>query len=312
MSIRRPVSGLDPVMEEATEWFVQLHEDPRDEQLRPRFEAWRAVDPGHAEAYERVQRLWGASAHLPALSRTPKRLDRRAVLTGVAGLGGAALAVTATGRLVLGAHPFADYRTRAGEVLQVTLQDGSNVTLSTASALEVDLSAQRRRLRLLAGEAWFETASDRARGIVVEAGGAVIAAADAATFGIRLLSGGGRLSVADQGAHLTVAGQQRRIEVGQAVGFNGRGIGAATPLDANDWSWRDGQLVFINRPLAEVAAGLDRWTGQRTLIRSETLAARRVTLITATRDAADGLEQLRRAAPFRIKRLAGLTVVRDL
>lgn len=299
-------------MEEATEWFVQLHEDPRDEQLRPRFEAWRAANPAHADAYERVQRLWGASAHLPALSRTPKRLDRRAVLTGVAGLGGATLAVTATGRLALGAHPFADYRTRAGEVLKVTLQDGSSVTLSTASALEVDLSAQRRRLRLLSGEAWFETASDRTRGMVVEAGGAVIAAADAATFGIRVLSGGGRLSVAEQVAHLTLAGRHRRIEARQAVGFNGRSIGAVAPLDANDWAWRDGQLVFINRPLAEVAAGLDRWTGRRTLIRSDTLAARRVTLITATRDAPHGLEQLRRAAPFRIERLPGLTVVLDL
>ncbi|WEK40094.1 MAG: FecR domain-containing protein [Candidatus Brevundimonas colombiensis] len=299
-------------MQEATEWFVQLHEDPRDDQLRPHFEAWRAADPRHADAYERVRRLWGAAAHLPALARAPARPDRRAVLTGVAGLGGAAMAVAATGRLVLGPHPFADYRTRAGEVLQVTLQDGSNVTLSTASALEIDISATARRLRLLQGEAWFETASDAGRRLSVEAAGATVSAADAAAFGVRLVGGCGRLSVARQAVALSLAGQSRQFGADKTALFDRTGIGAVSDLDVNDWAWRDGQLVFINRPLAEVLAGLDRWTGLRTLIRGRDLAARPVTLITRTRDAAAGLEQLSRAIPIRIEHLPGLTIVREM
>ncbi len=312
MNDSRRISGLTSVMEEATEWFVRLHESPGDDLWRPQFDAWRAADPAHGAAYERVQRLWGASAHLPALTHWPMRQDRRAMLAGLAGLGGGALILTAGGRLALGPHPFADYRTRAGEVLQVTLRDGSGVTLSTATALAVDFTRTRRRLRLLDGEAWFQTASDPSRPLVVEAAGGLISAADAAAFGVRVQGRGGRLGVAERNVDVSVAGRAGRLNANQAAAFGQDGVEPLSAFDASDFAWRDGQLVFVNRPLGEVAAALDRWTGARTVVRGDDLAARPVTLITRTRQAHRGLEQLQRATPLSIEHLGPLTIVRSI
>ena len=72
---------------------------------------------------------------------------------------------------------------------------------------------------------------------------------------------------------------------------------------------RDGRLVFVNAPLRRVAAALDRWTGGRTLILDDSLAARPVTLITRTTEAARGLERLAQATPMRIRRGGSLLAV---
>lgn len=309
---RRQISGLTSAMEEATEWFVRQHENPGDDQWRPQFEAWREADPSHAAAYERVQRLWGASAHLPALAVAPARPDRRAVLAGVVGIGGGALAAAGAGRLALGPHPFADYRTRVGEVAKVTLEDGSDVALSTATALGVHFTRKERRVHLLEGEAWFQTASDPERPLMVEVAGRLVSAADAATFGIRALGRRGHLSVAVHSVDVGGPGRIERLEAGRTAEFGADGLERAAALDPADFAWRDGRLVFVNRPLGEVARTLDRWTGARTLVRGDDLAARPVTLITRTRDAAKGLEQLQQATPLSIERLGPLTIVRAI
>ena len=163
--------GVDPVMAEATRWFVTLHDDPTDAQARPAFEAWRDADPRHAAAYARLQHLWGASGHLPSLVRPAATVGRRAVLQGAVGAGAAVVFVAGAGRLFLGAHPFADHRTGAGERSTVILADGSRIELSTATALATDFSGGRRRIRLLEGEAWFQVTPDPNRPFVVEAAG---------------------------------------------------------------------------------------------------------------------------------------------
>lgn len=312
MNDRRNISGLTPAMEQATEWFVRLHESPGEPVSRAEFDIWRAADPAHAVAYDRVQRLWGASAHLPALAQAPARPDRRAMMAGLAGLGGGALILTAGGRLALGPHPFADYRTRAGEMLEVTLRDGTAVTLSTASALAVDFSADRRRLGLLDGEAWFRTAVDPSRPLTVEVAGARILTADGAAFGLRAQGRRGRLGVAERSVSVSVAGRSGRLDAGQTATFGREGLQAVSAFDGSDFAWREGQLVFVNQPLGEVVAALDRWTGARTVVRGDELAARPVTLITRTQDAGRGLEQLQRATPLSIERLGPLTVVRAI
>ncbi len=49
----------------------------------------------------------------------------------------------------------ADYLTATGELQQVTLPDGSHMTLNTASAVALDFKEGRRRIKLLAGRSLF-------------------------------------------------------------------------------------------------------------------------------------------------------------
>lgn len=302
--------GIDPIMAEATRWFVTLHEVPSDRALQPAFEAWRAADPRHAAAYDRLQRLWGASGHLPALARPASSLDRRALLRNVAGAGAAVAVVAGGGRLILGAHPFADHRTRTGEHSTVILTDGSRIELSTATALTVDLSAQRRRIRLLEGEAWFQVTPDASRPFVVEAAGGSTTALGTA-FAVALHGGAAEVSVTENAVRVVRGGEARVFE-GQSLRYGPRGVGAVQAADPLVLAWREGRLAFVNRPLGEVAAALDRWTGGRTVVLDEALAARRVTLTLGIEDAGDGLRRLADATPMRITRLtSALTVLRS-
>jgi transmembrane sensor len=69
-----------------------------------------------------------------------------------------------------------DFTTSVGEQRSIELQDGSVVALNTGSRIEVRLTAQKREIRLLKGEALFKVARDPNRPFLVRADDAVIQA----------------------------------------------------------------------------------------------------------------------------------------
>jgi len=66
------------------------------------------------------------------------------------------------------------YQTGIAGLRQVHLQDGSSITLGGKTQLYVTFSAQRRAVKLIAGQAWFHIAHDQHRPFVVIAGDATI------------------------------------------------------------------------------------------------------------------------------------------
>lgn len=305
------IEGIDPVVAEATRWFVTLHEDPRGAPGNPEFLAWRDADPRHGAVYDRLQRLWGASGHLGSMAAPEKTVDRRSLLRGSAGVGLAVAALAGGGRLILGPHPFADHSTGVGERRTVMLPDRSRVELSAVTALSVDFSPGRRLVRLLDGEAWFQVERDLARPFVVDAAGGRTTALGTA-FAVAKRGDGVRVSVTEHAVRVEVGPISRSIDEGQSLYYGPGGNGAVERADSSALAWRSGRLAFINRPLGEVAAELDRWSGGHTLIADERLARRPVTLMTATDNAGEGLMKLAAAVPMRITRLTSLlTIVRS-
>lgn len=303
--------GIDPVMAEATRWFVALHEEPSDTDMRPEFEAWRASDARHSAAYERLQKLWGASAHLPALVSQPPIADRRVFMRNAVGAGLAIAIMGGSGRLVLGAHPFADHRTRTGERSTVILADGSRIELSTATALRVDFTDSLRRIRLLEGEAWFQVAKDMARPFVVQAAGGRTTALGTA-FAVAAGKNNATVSVTEHLVSVASGGAVKRVSQGQGVRYDRNGIGTPVTSDHVSLAWRDGRLAFVNRPLGDVVAELDRWTGGNTMVLDKGLAASPVTLTIGIEDANDALSRLASILPVRITRLtSALTVLQS-
>ena len=57
--------------EAAVAWFVRLRGEPVTDGDRAAFEAWRAIDPAHADAYRVMERLW------TALGQIDRRLGGR-------------------------------------------------------------------------------------------------------------------------------------------------------------------------------------------------------------------------------------------
>lgn len=305
-----PLDQLDPVVAAATRWFVALHAEPEVESMLAEFARWRDADLAHAAAYTRLQRLWGASGHLPSLQVRKRSIDRRALIrSATATIGGAAL--FATGRILLGPHPLADYATATGERRTVALSDGSRIELSTRTALAVDFDERRRHIRLLDGEAWFQVARDRqGRPFTVEAGGGTTTARGTA-FAVARIGRGAGVTVTEHAVDVAASGLMRRVETGQTCCYTDATIAQAQTADPTSLAWRDGQLVFISRPLGDVVAALDRWKPGETMILDRNLARHPVTLMIATSDVGDALRRLGASLPMRISEITPLlTLVR--
>lgn len=305
-----PLDRLDPAAREATRWFVALHEDPADTSQRAAFEVWRNADPEHGAAYDRLQRLWGASGHLPSLARPDATRDRRAVLRGAGGLAIAGLVLAGTGRIVLGPHPFADYSTGIGERRTVALGDGSSVELSTGSAISVAFTGHERRIRLHDGEAWFKVARNPALPFVVESAGGTTTALGTA-FAVARGDDGALVTVTEHSVRVSASGRSTDVQEGQSCRYGADGPSDPAVSDAAALAWRQGRLVFISRPLAEVVAELDRWRSGRTWIMDDKLAAQRVTLMIDASKADEALIQLGGSLPMRITQFTPLlTIIR--
>lgn len=305
-----PLDRLDPAAREATLWFVALHEDPSDTSQRAAFEAWRNADPENGAAYDRLQRLWGASGHLPSLARPDVAHDRRAVLHGAGSIALAGVVLAGTGRIFLGPHPFADYTTGIGERRTVALGDGSSVELSTGSAISVAFTDHERRIQLHDGEAWFKVARDPARPFVVESAGGTTTALGTA-FAVARDEGGALITVTEHSVRVRASGRSTYVHEGQSCRYGADGPAVPTLSDTTALAWRQGRLVFISRPLGDVVAELDRWRSGKTWIMDDKLAAQRVTLMIDAREADEALIRLGGSLPMRITQLTPLlTIIR--
>ncbi len=146
------------------------------------------------------------------------------------------------------------YATPIGGIASVPLQDGSSVTLNTASEVRVELTPHERHIRLNKGEAFFEVAKDPNRPFIVQVGTK------------RVIAVGTKFSVRRDGDDVRVAVTEGKVEVtdtrGQQDPRSPPSVGGSlhegevflTP--GNIASADNAGIVVENRPLAEVVDNL--------------------------------------------------------
>lgn len=272
---------------EAASWAARRAEPDAGAEAERRFARWHA-DPLNADAYREaaatlaLTRGLADSPDLQALrratlSRVARRGVRRAAFAPRLAAAAAALLVVALPLGLVVRAPMAaatEYRTDRGQKLDVTLEDGSRVTLDTDSRVRLAYTARERRLVLLAGQARFEVAKHQPRPFIVEAGEQQVTAhgtefdvrLDPAQTRVALIEG--RVTVAAPGAPV-VAMRPGELLVTDARGRmlkrDPRAVEALT-------SWNEGLVIAQDEPLATVAAEMSRYA--RRPIRVEGAAAR--------------------------------------
>lgn len=214
------------------------------------------------------------------------------------GLAASVLLAAALGAYVHFHAPGNQYSTPVGEVASVPLNDGSNITLNTASAVRVDLTPAERRVELERGEAFFVVAKDPSRPFVVRAGNK------------RVVAVGTQFSVRrddhDELRVIVTEGTVRLEEVGHPLHVSGPGVeggaGFATPESARlragtiaratdgdvlvqeesipeaeeALTWRVGYLTFHETTLAEAVEEFNRYNTHRIVIADANVAAIRI------------------------------------
>lgn len=304
----------DPIVEEAAGWVARLSSSDATDADRALFEAWRAADPAHDEAYLELESLWNRLGHLPGYTPeppggAPEPRPRRAAKT-VTGLVAAVLLAS----LVADRYGFVD-RLRAdawsgvGEIAHTTLPDGSSIDLNTDTALIVRFTAQERRIELLRGEASFDVVADPQRPFTVEAGG-LSARAVGTRFFVRADGADQPVGVAEGRVEVAEAGRRALVSAGEAVRRGGDAslIAAAANVERS-MAWRENRLLFAGQPLSAVLSELGRYRHGRIVLLDRRLGDRRVTGAFDTRDIDEALDVIATTMGVPIRRVSPLLVL---
>jgi len=278
----KSMSSLSKTQDQALAWFARLQDSKANQDDRAKFADWLAANPAHQAAYDKVVQLWQSPALNVALSQyaaiplPPKQ--RKLPLHRWAA---AACIVLTSGWLLLASGWVerwqADAVTDTGEQRRIVLADGSAVTLNTDTALAFNYLGERRGVKILSGEAYFEVQPDKSRPFIVETEQGTVR-----VVGTRFSVKTGDATQVDVESGIVVcAGQQgdsRQLTAGQHSSIASQGVAAVTDINAGRaFAWLNGRLIFQDQPLAEVIAELDRYHPGVIVITDAKLAQTRVT-----------------------------------
>ncbi|MBL8267285.1 FecR family protein, partial [Steroidobacter sp.] len=169
------------------------------------------------------------------------------------------------------------YATKVGVISSVPLQDGSSMTLNSASTVRVDLNEHERHIDLTRGEVFFDVVKDAKRPFVVTAGAK------------RIVAVGTRFSIRRDGDEVRVVVTEGRVKV-QGVAGDAEDLLLAAGAIANlrtdgvlvqhkslpqaeeVLSWRMGYLTFRDTPLGQAIREFNQYNRQQMVIDSPDVA----------------------------------------
>jgi transmembrane sensor len=303
-----PIEDDDPVSAEALIWFVRRRDAAPSRLDQLRFSRWLGRSPEHAQAYAEIESLWSdLDAVEPApVARSLGWPDQaKPALRWRRGAGGALAAslalLLAFNAPQLWVAAIADASTGRGETGALVLADGTEVALGADSAIDVAIDADRRRIRLLKGRAWFKVAHE-ARPFTVAWGDAQVLDIGTA-FEVIERAGGGEVAVSDGLVELTAdGGRALRLREGQAARFEqgqSRLIGSVPGAAA----WREGRLQFVDARLSDVLDDLARFGASRAIVLDSDLARRQLTGVVDLADPSAAQEAILQRVGGRTRRI---------
>ena len=281
------------IVAEAAVWVARLHGPARSSEMDREFLAWQSRSEQHRLAFERCTEIWqevpgislgdafAAARARPAASRTS------AVKVWLGGKRWT-LALSVAGLLALGATILqhwkgaTSYGTGLGEQRVVILDDGTRLTLNTATRVRVNLRTNGRSVSVEDGGALFEVARDPHRPFVVRVGGSEVAAlgtvfsvrftphdAGASDVAVTLIEG--QVSVrpetydddaksSQSGQILLHPGERARLSRTAAFGLPAKAPRVDRPRVDQVVAWTRGEALFDDASLDQAVAEMNRYS----------------------------------------------------
>ncbi|MCO8161406.1 FecR family protein [Pseudomonas sp. 21LCFQ010] len=261
-------SDISPaVAQQAVGWLIEMQDGALSPARQLAWQQWLNGHPEHQRAWAHIQRvnqrLGGLSSPLAhATLGAPKSAGRRQALKLLILLGGgSALGWSLRDELPVQAL-LADYSSRVGERRKIALDDGSQLQLNTASAVDVHFDTHARLIRLRQGELLISTAADHRPLNLLTAEGRIEAGNSANRFNLRQLNGRTHLALLAGNVQIIPhehPGAPLLLKARQQVSFEANGWGKVQPVDAGNGAWADGMLVASRMRLADFLLELGRY-----------------------------------------------------
>jgi len=278
----------------AAEWHARLHDASATGSDWAAFTDWLEADPANQTAYEAVaEAARTAEVHgdaiLEALAAHTQAADamdttsatvidarwrwRKPLMNTVMAI--AAMLMVAVGLNFFGASDpvTQSYTTAMNENREVTLADGTVLTLNRDTSVSVTFDDDARRATLSHGEALFHVAKDKEHPFFVRSGAQEIRVVGT-VFNVQNYDGTITVSVAEGIVDVKpadVAQQPVRLTAGREL-VQAEGAGKPTVRSinaANVGTWQDGFLVFDGDTLNGVATSLNRYFAKPIMVTPE-------------------------------------------
>jgi transmembrane sensor len=253
---------------EASAWIVTLHGPERTEAVDRGFKRWLEENPVHRYAFEHATDTW---ANTKASVRRAARFDVSAPHETRAGLRSprwsavfalAASLIVATVGAVLYLQR-SGISTAVGERRQVVLEDGTQISINTATRLLVRYSQNERRLQLESGEALFDVARDPARPFVVTVGDREVRALGT-SFLVRRDDERVAVTLVDGKVEVSAAGI---LAPGERVTFTQHNRPQLDrPQLEKLTAWQQGLVNIDDMTLSQAVAEMNRYTTARLVV----------------------------------------------
>ncbi|MEJ0037890.1 MAG: FecR domain-containing protein [Gammaproteobacteria bacterium] len=324
--IAAPEQIPDDLVESAIIWHTRLRQPCVSEQTRAEFTEWLRGDEFHPAAFAEAERLFGAIGN-PAKSVREWHNDRATADAAQVGYrAGARYALAACAAFVAilagawwqtGGYDRlrSDAVTHVGETRALRLDDGSEITLNTDTAVSYSLQPQQRTVELLHGEAFFSVAPDTQRPFFVRTNTGVVRVVGT-RFNVRV-SDSKTLVAVEQGlvevrsAALSAGGAPRtaRLVRGDSAELAREGVETGHADAGEIASWRHGQMSFYGAPLYRVAAELSRYRRGAIIVLPTQLRNLPVTGVFDTRKPDEAIHIIEQTLVVRSWSLPGVTLL---
>ncbi len=313
------------IEDEAGDWLARRLDGRLSGSEQRDFTRWLNRSLAHQAAYRHAEATWeklGAVGREPGVLRDdivhllhrPVWRQRWRLASAMA----ACIAIVAVGASLLLGNPLtllrADYAAMPTQGRSVDLPDGSRVDLAPGAAIALDFGSSERRVKLLAGAAYFTVAPLGTDGggrpfVVLGENGATRALGT--QFAIDLRPGQVRVIVTEHAVEVSAGMDKAVVQQGRAVAY--APSGSIAPLESVDaasaTAWQRGKLIFDRQPVSDIVAELSRYRHGRIVIADAALAGRRISGVFNTNDIDGAIASIARELKAEARLLPLLAVI---
>lgn len=317
----QPEAGAVPaaIVARAADWLALLGSGNANAAQQARCAAWRAADPRHELAWQRLAAIdrgmqdgghrhpATAPAARQALTATAERQLRRQFGRWTLGLAAGGFTAWNLRQHTPWPALAAAHRSATGERRTLALPGGTTLHLASATAVDLDDSGSRRRILLRAGEILVETGHADSHPLqVTTADGTVSPEGTRFTVARRTAwNGAAQTEVAVLEGAVAVqpasAGAALHLQAGQQTRFTGATADTPRPLAPGAAAWSDGMLVADRMRLDAFIVELGHWR-PGVLRCADDAAALRITGAFPLGDTERVLAMLARILPVQVER----------
>ena len=256
------------ILAEAAEWFAILGSGQISKSETELWLAWLASHPDHRAAWSRVEyfthKFHNIPTHAASAALNSPNLYRRRTLKAFVVFGAISLSSWELWREGFLQELTSDYHTGVGSTRNITLSDGSKIILDTNSSFNADFTPELRRLHLVSGEIYIETAPDSSgfhRQFVVDCHEGRVRALGT-RFSVRQQQGSTQVTVFGDAVEIQpdkLGSTKLTLHAGQTTCFTKEGIETVHTINADRPPWTLGILPADNLPLSEFLLQLNRY-----------------------------------------------------